>query len=193
MGSPSSELEKVQVIRIGVSKSEMGSLFVICCTFALLVLPIVLGASVGNDNDNGNDNGNVIDNSKRSGPGNVVTNEKTESNNNATCEAGMDPESISELLKSIRKMVEGKPKKCNVINKNCNDMQCCFYESKGFNQTNADGLDAVVVDAEEIQVEGECRLESSWIYIFLGLLLLVILCFLVCCCCVCFCKSGNRN
>ena len=64
----------------------MKSLFVICCTFALLVLPIVLGASVGNDNDNGNDNGNVIDNSKRSGPGNVVTNEKTESNNNATCE-----------------------------------------------------------------------------------------------------------
>ena len=64
----------------------MKSLFVICCTFALLVLPIVLGASVGNDNDNGNGNGNVIDNSKRSGPGNVVTNEKTESNNNATCE-----------------------------------------------------------------------------------------------------------
>merc|ERR1712083_1244904 len=129
MGSPSSELEKVQVIRIGVSKSEMKSLFVICYTFALLVLPIVLGASVGNDN--------VIDNSKRSGPGNVVTNEKTESNNNATCEAGMDPESISELLKSIRKMVEGKPKKCNGIDKNCNDMQCCFYESKGFNQTKA--------------------------------------------------------
>ena len=52
-------------------------------------------------------------------------------------QAGMDPESISELLKSIRKMVEGKPKKCNGIDKNCNDMQCCFYESKGFNQTKA--------------------------------------------------------
>merc|ERR1719264_1505685 len=149
----------------------MKSLFVICYTFALLVLPIVLGASVGIDNDNGN--------GKRSGPGNVVTNEKTESNNNATCGAGMDPESISELLKSIRKMVDGKPKKCNGIDKNCNDMQCCFYESKGFNQTKADELDAVVVNADDqetstvkqIQVEGECRLQSYWIYIFLGLLL----------------------
>jgi len=130
----------------------------------------------------------------------VIGNKANATENKEQCAADMDPESIKELLASIRKMM-GKQRSCSTTDMGCRNMECCFIEGNEGGFVDDDNNAIVTENDEDLEENedeassrelvqtGKCRLKATYIYIFAALILVVLLCFLTCICCLCCCRA----